>query len=139
MKAFPVKKKDLPSIIEMLQSISSFYPKSNEIEDIWESYLSQDHVFGFSFFINNEIVGYGVIIFETKIRGGKMAHLEDIVVKQFYRGKGVGKKIIEFLVDYARKKNCYKISLSCKSNNVIFYEKNGFFTDGITMKNILII
>lgn len=137
MKALPVDKKDLMKIIEMLQSISSFYPSLNEIDKIWESFIMQDHVYGFSFFIHDEIVGYGVIVFETKIRGGKIAHIEDIVVSQFYRGKGLGKKIIEFLTDNAKNNDCYKISLSCNTNNIIFYEKCGFVSNGNTMAKIL--
>lgn len=137
MKAHPVVKKDLSKIIDMLQSISDFYPSPHEIDKIWNTYIIQDHVCGFSFFIHDEIVGYGVIVFETKIRGGKMAHIEDIVVSEIYRGQGLGKKIIEFLIDNAKFNGCYKMSLSCKTNNIRFYEKCGFESDGNTMTKIL--
>jgi len=137
MNICPVHRDDLTAIFEMLQSISNFYPKPNEYEKIWDSFLSQDHVFGFSFFIENEIVGYGAVVFEVKIRGGKMAHIEDIVVSEHHRSKGIGSKIIDFLEQEAKQKGCYKISLSCKTKNILFYENCGFTSDGHTMTKIL--
>jgi GNAT superfamily N-acetyltransferase len=137
MNILPVKKEDATTIIEMLQSISNFYPNPINFNEIWLAFISQDHVFGFSFFIKDEIVGYGVIVYETKIRGGVMAHVEDIVVSPLSRGKGIGKKIIGYLIDNASKRGCYKISLSCKTENILFYEKCGFVSDGTTMTIIL--
>lgn len=137
MNIHPVNKKDVAAIIEMLQSISNFYPHPDTYNEIWSAFIDQKNVSGFSFFINNQIVGYGAIVYEIKIRGGKMAHIEDIVVNQHSRGIGIGKKIIDFLIDNAKKKGCYKISLSCKSNNISFYEKCGFTSDGFTMTKIL--
>lgn len=137
MKAIPVNKNDAIDVIEMLQSISKFYPNPRDYNEIWMDFIAQEHVFGYSFFIKNDIVGYGAIVYETKIRGGRMAHIEDIVVSQHYRGKGIGKKIIDFLINDAKQKLCYKISLSCKANNILFYEKCGFVSDGFTMNKIL--
>ena len=137
MNILPVNKNDATDIIEMLQSISNFYPNPIDFNEIWSDFIAQEHVFGFSFFIENEIVGYGAIVYETKIRGGRVAHIEDIVVSQDYRGKGIGEKIITYLINNAKQRRCYKISLSCKANNVLFYEKCGFISDGLTMTKIL--
>lgn len=137
MYVTPIKQDDVAEVVEMLQSISSFYPDPESLDHIWTNYISQDHVYGYSFFIDDKIVGYGAIVYETKIRGGKMGHIEDIVVSQDQRGKGIGKKIIAFLCAAGKENGCYKISLSCKANNIEFYEKCGFVSDGFTMNIIL--
>lgn len=132
-----IKKEDMKKVIELLQSISFFYPDPNNCNEIWSSFIAQDHVSGFVFSIREEIVGYGAIVYETKIRGGMMAHVEDVAVNKHYRNSGIGKKIIQYLIDDANQKGCYKISLSCKSTNIPFYEKCGFISDGFTMVKIL--
>ena len=123
IKPKPVKIQDYQKIIDMLQSISDFIPRGEDINDIWNSYLSQDNLNGFSFFLDNELVGYGSIFYEIKIRGGKAGHLEDVVVNQNARGNGIGQFIIDFLINEGKKNNCYKVSLNSKENNIGFYEK----------------
>ena len=43
-----------------------------------------------------------------------------------YRGKGVGKKLVERLILIGKQKNCDKIVLSSSEENSKFYEKIGF-------------
>ena len=75
----------------------------------------------------NKIVGTGTIIIESKIihNFGKVGHIEDIVVDSDYRGGGLGKIIIKYLVDYAKLNNCYKVILMASDENVEFYKKLG--------------
>lgn len=86
----------------------------------------------FIFVINdiekNKIVGSGTIIIERKIIHNfkNVGHIEDIVVDNNYRGAGLGKMIINYLLDFAEKNNCYKTILTCSNENVGFYEKLGF-------------
>ena len=65
---------------------------------------------------------------ETKIihNFGKVAHIEDVIVDNTYRGKGLGKMLVQKCIDYAQKLDCYKIILNCSDENIPFYEKCGF-------------
>jgi glucosamine-phosphate N-acetyltransferase len=74
------------------------------------------------------IVGSVTIFIETKIihNFGKVAHIEDVIVDNACRGKGLGKLIVTKCIDYARTHNCYKIILNCSDENIHFYEKCGF-------------
>jgi len=137
IKTKPVKIQDYQKIIDMLQSISDFIPRDEDLNDVWEAFISQDNLNGFSFFLDNELVGYGSVFYEIKIRGGKAGHIEDIVVNENARGNKIGQFIIDYLVKEALKNNCYKVSLSCKENNIGFYEKCGFVQNGITMQRKL--
>ncbi len=82
-----------------------------------------------------EIIASGTIIIEPKIiRGGKsVGHIEDIVVKNEYRGKQFVRFILEELKSIAREKNCYKIILDCNEAVKGVYEKYGFTERGIEM------
>lgn len=52
--------------------------------------------------------------------------IEDVAVNEKYRGKGVGKKLVERLILIGKQKNCDKIVLSSSEENSKFYEKIGF-------------
>jgi glucosamine-phosphate N-acetyltransferase len=78
--------------------------------------------------IDNKIIATGTILYETKIihGGKKVGHIEDIVVDQEYRCKGIANQILKLLIEDSTKNNCYKVILDCNYDNIQFYEKNGF-------------
>lgn len=78
---------------------------------------------------NNSIVGCATIIIELKLLHGfsKVCHIEDVVIDNTIRGKGYGKFLINYLVDFAKNvKLVYKIILDCSDDKIGFYEKCGF-------------
>lgn len=74
------------------------------------------------------IVGSVTVLIENKLihNFGKVAHIEDVVVDKDIRGYGLGKKIIDKAIQYAKNQGCYKIILDCNKDNIKFYEKCGF-------------
>ena len=84
-----------------------------------------------------EVVGYGSILIERKIRGGKMGHIEDIAVHPDFCKNGIGKLLINALYEISQKEKCYKVSLACKEHNLSFYQKCDFLIDGISLSKFL--
>ena len=84
---------------------------------------------------SERIIGAGSLIIEKKfIRDlGTSGHIEDIVVDKTYRGKNLGKRIIELLKGIAQVNECYKVILDCADYNVAFYNKCGFYVKGVEM------
>ena len=82
-----------------------------------------------------DIIASGTIIIEPKlIRGGKnVGHIEDIVVKNTYRGRQISSDILNMLKNVAREKNCYKIILDCNEEVKKVYNRSGFEEKGIQM------
>ena len=78
--------------------------------------------------IDNKIIGTGTIIYEPKIihGGKKVGHIEDVVVSPEYRGQHIATTILKMLIEDSKQNNCYKVILDCNSDNIKFYEKNGF-------------
>ena len=76
----------------------------------------------------NKIVASASILLEQKIihGGGIVAHLEDVVVDETYRGNQLGQKLIANIVEKARENGAYKIIADCKTELLSFYSKNGF-------------
>ena len=131
-----IKKVDISFVIELLQSISDYKPSKKDYSKIWNKFNNQKNVHALVALINNKIVGYGSVVIETKIRGGKMGHIEDIVSHKKFRNIGIGKNIVNELFILAKKKGCYKMSLQSKKHNTSFYKKCGYKINGITMQRI---
>lgn len=83
----------------------------------------------------NKLMGCGTLIIEKKLihNLGKVGHIEDVVVDSKYRGKNIGKKLIEFLLNLAKEEKCYKVILDCVIDKVGFYEKCGLEQKGVQM------
>ena len=81
---------------------------------------------------NNKIVATGTILIENKLirNYGKIAHIEDIAVDKTERNKGLGKKLINFLIDVSVERNCYKVILNCDTDLIYFYQSCGFDKKG---------
>ncbi len=86
---------------------------------------------------DSNIIAIGTLIIEPKFihNLGKVGHIEDIVVSSNHQGVGLGKIIINKLVEQAKIHGCYKVILNCNKNNVGFYEKCGFSQKDIQMAN----
>lgn len=132
-----VEQTDMASVIELLQSMSEFKPPKSDYPPIWDSLCQQTNVHSLVAIIDKEIVGYGSIVIETKIRGGKMGHVEDIVSHPSYSKKGIGKAIVDALFDVAKANGCYKVALQCKEHNVEFYEKCNYEISGVAMQRFV--
>ncbi len=77
---------------------------------------------------DNKIVGSTTLLVEQKFihDGGLVGHIEDVVVRKDYEGKGIGIKLVMSLLECAKEKNCYKTILDCKDDVKQFYERIGF-------------
>jgi glucosamine-phosphate N-acetyltransferase len=84
---------------------------------------------------DNKIVGSITCLIEPKfIRNMKsICHIEDFIVDKNYRGQGIGNKLLEFIKDFSKKNNCYKIILNCSEDYINFYNKKGFYQKNFEM------
>jgi glucosamine-phosphate N-acetyltransferase len=83
--------------------------------------LSAD-IHTFVIYEDNQAVGTASIIIEQKLCG-KVGHIEEVAVHKDVRGYGYGKKIVDYVVQYARDRGCYKALLICSNYNTKFYKK----------------
>ena len=121
-----LKQADMETVIELLQSNSIYRPNSEDFETIWQEFNQQQNVHAFVATMNYNVVGYGCLCVEVKIRGGRLGHIEDIVTDPHHRSMGIGKCMVTHLLQIAEEQNCYKVVLQCDENNIPFYEKCGF-------------
>src|SRR5205823_15071285 len=67
--------------------------------------------------------------------GGFVILLEDLVIHKAYRDHGYGSKLLEYAIDFARKKNFLRITLLTDRPEIksqAFFKRNAFFESAIT-------
>ncbi len=61
--------------------------------------------------------------------GGEVGLLEDFVVQPPYRGRGWGRRLLQFALNFARQQNLQRITLLTDADNALaqkLYQKEGF-------------
>jgi glucosamine-phosphate N-acetyltransferase len=66
--------------------------------------------------------------------GGIAGFIEEVAVREDYRGEGAGEFLIRELVKIAEKLNCYKVVLSCYPDRIDFYTRCGFEKETTNMR-----
>ena len=76
---------------------------------------------------DNIVVGY--LSYIIKSNNCNKIHIDQLVIDEKYRGKGLGKRLIDEVKNIASKNNCDRIELDCwmfNENALAMYEHIGF-------------
>jgi glucosamine-phosphate N-acetyltransferase len=86
--------------------------------------------------VDNAIVGMVTLLLEHKFaRWGTLAgHIEDLVVDEQQRGKGIAQALLEAALAHAQQAGVYKTILDCSQELVSYYERYGFSAKEVCMK-----
>ncbi len=80
---------------------------------------------------NGMILGMLNLLFTiSTAEGGSVIILEDLIIRADYRGHGLGSRLLDYALDYARKKDFKRITLLTDRLNAEaqrFYKRHGFF------------
>jgi len=115
------------------------------LKEVW--YITEITDETYNDFINNnnymfvvesdgEIIGCATLHLQKKLirNGGVAGFIEDVVIREDFRGNNIGSKLINKLIDKSRELGCYKVVLSCFPNRENFYIRNGFYNESINMR-----
>lgn len=101
---------------------STVLPNKMSEKDFQNSILSKNHKL-FVAELEGKIVGFVMIEITDEI------NIENVVVEKSYRNYGIGTRLLEFVVDYAKSQNINTLSLEVSENNLtayLLYKKFGF-------------
>ena len=78
--------------------------------------------------INNSVVGMALFYGRYSTWKGRTLHLEDLIVKKAFRGKGIGKKLYRKFIQIAKVENVRRaewVALDWNINAIKFYKNSG--------------
>jgi len=80
--------------------------------------------------IDGKVVGMVSLLYSISTAlGGKVAILEDMVISKDFRGKGLGKELLNEAIAYAQERGCLRLTLLTDFDNetaIRFYQNAGF-------------
>ena len=133
----PIKEEDISRVFVLLNQLKKMNLENIDRKKAWDNFISNTSSNSIVGVYDNKIVAYGSVVIENKIRGEIAGHIEDIVVDEEVRGKMLGVLLIKELVEVAKIKGCYRITLFCKEELINFYSRNGFKVNNVIMKKYL--
>lgn len=94
---------------------------------------------------NGKVLGYAFCIISdhansVSLVNYKNLYIDDLCVDSNTRGQGIGKKLYEFVLSYAKSINCYNVTLNVWAKNekaLKFYQSIGMDIQKIGMEKIL--
>ena len=85
--------------------------------------ISDSDVYEFVCVDDELIVGYfNMIIIHDVIKNIKTAHIDYVCVNEQFRGKGYGKKMMEYALDYCRSNGVSRVELTSSSKREIAHK-----------------
>lgn len=123
-------KEDIPDAALMMCAVYAEPPFNEQwqyerAERRITAFLSGIGAKGYSLNIETQVIGY---LFGRKdiTAKGDVFYVEELFVNPVYQRKGSGSMAIDQLKEELRKEGVYKIELHTLSEDISFYEKNGF-------------
>ncbi|MCW2121137.1 GNAT family N-acetyltransferase [Flavobacterium sp. 7A] len=127
------KPQDMNAVLELILELAIFEKEPDAVEITVEN-LIQDG-FGaqplFGLFVaesNDTIIGMALYHYKYSTWKGKSIHLEDLIVTASERGKGIGKILLQAMVDLAKEEKVKRLEWSVLDWNapaIEFYEQSG--------------
>jgi ribosomal protein S18 acetylase RimI-like enzyme len=128
MKIRQLQSSDIKQVIDLWTSSFS-RTFDNPVNN---NYLNDPNSITFVMSDNKAILGVASLHIIEKLTR-KLGLIEDVAVSKNNRGLGIGKKLVEKLIQTGKEKKCDKIVLSSSEKNSEFYEKMGFQKKELSM------
>lgn len=119
-----IRNNDQERVFELVKSMSE-----EALKGSWSVLLQDENFYGIVLEEEGETLGYASVSFYRSIVKGKTAVVEDVIVDEKARGKGLGRKLIQGLVREAQKRGCSIVVLTSNPKREVarrLYESEGF-------------
>ncbi len=142
MKIRKAKPEDVREYIRVRKESIKFLSKiakeritlsEKELRKEFDELIKKKDIFIYFLEEDKKVLGFVNILW---ISNKKVSYLNDILIKEEFRGKGYGKILMDKFMDFSKKKGAKQLGLGVRVENknaIKMYEKYGFKTIGLNM------
>ncbi|NRD24448.1 GNAT family N-acetyltransferase [Winogradskyella litoriviva] len=126
-------KKDMPRVLELIQELATYEKEPHAVEvtidDLENDGFGTNPKFTcFVLELENSIEGIALVYPRYSTWKGEVLHLEDLIISEKSRGKGLGTLLLDAVVKYGKEKGvkriCWEV-LDWNESAIEFYQKKG--------------
>lgn len=125
------EKSDMPAVLALIQELATYEKAPDEvtisISDLEKDGFGENPVFKILLAeIDQEIVGMSFYYFSYSTWKGKCVYIEDIIIKESFRRKGIGAVLFDEMVKIAYQENAHRLHwqvLDWNEPAINFYKK----------------
>ena len=126
----PVKETDFEAILGLIKELALFENAPEKVTNTVEQMKAEQAYFQAWVAQKNdgEIIGFALFYFVYYTWVGKSLYLDDLYVKEAYRGHKIGSKLLDKVIEIGRLNNCKRIRwqvLNWNKPAIDFYKKLG--------------
>lgn len=147
--------KDAPKICDLLAQVNEVHYKGRpdifklglkySVEEVKDILKKEDSPVFVYVDQNDEVLGYVfcLLVKQTNLSlftDVTTLYIDDLCVDNAHQRKGIGKRLFEFAVNFAKEKGCYNLTLnvwSCNPTALKFYEALGLSPQKTYLEKIL--
>ncbi len=124
---------DMPQVLDLIKELATFEKEPDAVivtvdELIREGFGDSPLFTCFVAETNQQIVGMALCYFRFSTWKGRTVHLEDLIVKEEMRGKGIGEQLYAEVLQFAHKNKVKRLEwavLNWNTPAITFYERTG--------------
>lgn len=134
MNIRPSTPQDYPAIIGLIKELALFEKAPEKVTNTAEQMASEDDYFH-CFVVENEqkeVIAMALYFMAYYTWIGKSLYLDDLYVKEEYRGQGIGSQLLNKLFEVAKEENCKRVRwqvINWNAPAIALYEKAGASID----------
>ncbi len=125
---------DFPFVFSLIKEFSIFQKTPEKVTITLEEMIQGKDIFQclVAETVDKEITGFATFFFTYYSWSGKGLYLDDLYVKDAYRKKTIGKKLLDALINIAKEGNCKRVRWQVSgwnTNAINFYKRMGAVID----------
>lgn len=131
-----IKADDFTGLIKLFTEFATFEKTPEKMANTVDRMTVEQEFFNGFVALNDseEIVGYVTHFFAYYTWIGKSLYMDDLYVKEEFRGHGIGTELINKVIEYAKTTNCQKVKWQVSEWNkpaIEFYKSLGASIDSV--------
>jgi len=123
---------DIPSMMKLIVELAIYERAPNEVTNTEQMMFKDgfgDNPLYHAFVADKEgeIIGFAITYYRYSTWKGRCLYLEDLIVTENYRNKGIGQKLFDYCLSFGKKNSCEKMIwqvLDWNKPAINFYNKN---------------